>query len=106
MRLSTFDSPRASQGSYTAMAFGRGGPEEVERYETLEAGIMDILEMWPEDDCDVRILDADFRCVVHMARGTDPSACHVYHLNHHIGSYRCEYVHDEHGRVRTWIDDI
>ena len=61
---------------YEALAVTNRGHEAIERYTSHEVAVSDILEMWPEDEQDVVIVDEETReTVVYMARGWKPNVC-------------------------------
>ena len=65
--------------TYTAWSLTDTGPEEIETYSSLDAAIVDILRMWPEDETnDVSIADHEGQQLVYMAHDDEDSAiCHV-----------------------------
>ena len=90
----------------TAWAVTAGGLEEIERFADLEEAVAYCLDLWPEDDHDVRIGDDLGRELAYLARGTDPAECLVLFPDGDREKYRCEYVPGDHGRVVTVIERL
>ena len=90
----------------TAWAVTDHGPEEIERFATVEEAIEYCLQYWPEDNHDVAIGNDLGRELAYMAHGKDPAECLVFFANGDREKYRCEYVLGDHGRIISNVERL